>query len=768
MASPASAPPRRLSKARRRRRRGRIVWRSVLAFLLALLTALGSFIAGLLGAPADFDLPPAPRPALLYAADGTTQIATIRPPTRREPVAADKIPAVMREAIISAEDERFLEHSGVDVLATIRAVANDLRGGPQQGGSTLTQQYVKNVYVNDDLTLRRKVQEAGLAVRLEQRISKQQIITDYLNVLYLGNGTYGVQAASKYYFGVGIEDLALSRATGQRSRTLQIARASMLAGIAPAPSAYNPVRSFELARIRQQYTLNRMVVGGFISSEEASEAFGRGVTPVQFREPETPSAAPEFTDELATQLRATYGAEDGATADDPNAERKFYGSGLRVTSTLDMQLQTALAQALREVLPDADDPQAAAVAVQISTGDVKAMSTLRRIPARDATATLPARAAEQGYDQFNLATRSYRSTGSTLKPFTLAAALENGRTLEDRVSYTGCVTVPRPEETPDYRYCNAAGEGGGGGRVSLKQALARSINTVFVPLADEVGRDKVRSVALKAGFQTAPGIEDPFSIRPPSFGLGPTAEVSTLSLATSFATLMNGGVKREPRYFTEVREGGGGTDRGVVQPGAGAAQPGVRAMPQATADQVADAMSLVATSSGSAPAAAQPFTVYGKTGTTNDSTDARFVGCAKAPEDLCLSIWMGYEDINNCELVQGPCGGMLDVNGVEQVYGGTLPAQVFARTFDNLRAARAARAEAAPAADPSAPRVPAVPGAPAGPAGDSVTTDRDRTPRSAIGDPTDPTAPAPASEPPPPEPEPSQGDPGGALGAPDP
>ncbi|MCA1719761.1 MAG: transglycosylase domain-containing protein [Actinobacteria bacterium] len=173
----------------------------ILVGILAVLVGGGTFVGGLLAAPIDFAVPPPAKSALLLAADGRTQFATIRPPERRDIVPAKDIPQVMRRAIISAEDERFLEHKGVDPLATIRAAYRDLTGSKTQGGSTLTQQYVKNVYVGNERTALRKVKEAALAVRLENRLSKDQILTDYLNALYLGNGVYGVQAASRYYFG---------------------------------------------------------------------------------------------------------------------------------------------------------------------------------------------------------------------------------------------------------------------------------------------------------------------------------------------------------------------------------------------------------------------------------------------------------------------------------------------------------------------------------------------------------------------------------------
>lgn len=648
--------------------------------MLAVLLGAGAFTAGLLAAPASFDLPPAPVPALLYAADGSTQIATIQPSARREPVPAMEIPEVMREAIISAEDERFLQHKGVDPVSTLRAGYRDLTGGTAQGGSTLTQQYVKNAYVGDDHTLLRKLREAALAIRLERQLSKQEILTDYLNALYLGNGTYGVQAAAKYYFGVPVKDLALDVATGRRSSVLELARAALLAGIVPAPSAWNPVADLTTAKARQRYTLNRMVVGGYLTPAQASEAYEMDV-PLARAAPEPVSSAPEFTDLLTAQLTATYASS--------GRDDELFQGGLRVTSTLDAPLQRALAQAAAEVLPKDTDPQLAAVAIDPGTGDVKAMTTLRRVPQK-VLADGSVRPASIGYGRggFDLVTDAHRSAGSTIKPFTLAVALQEGHSLDERRPAPSCDTIPDPGRGGGvYRYCNA-GESGGDGPVTLRSALARSINTVFVPLALEVGRDKIRQLMLDAGGQVkgaTPTEPDPFSTLPTSFGLGTTAEVTPLSLATAYATLLNHGVRVQPRLSTAIRAGGSGADPGQLVQQAPAAPEGPRVLAADVADQVVQAMSEVATRHGTAPAAAQPFTVYGKTGTTDDSTNAWFVGCSTQPQSLCVAIWMGYEE-QTCTGVEGPCGGMHDVEGVQQVDGGTLPAQVYARTFAILRA----------------------------------------------------------------------------------
>src|SRR3954467_9044186 len=279
------------TRARRRRRsRAGTVARVLLVGIVACVVGATTFVTGLLAAPIDLAVPPPPKSALLMASDGRTQFATIPPPQRRTVVPPEDIPQVMRHAIIAAEDERFLEHKGVDPLATVRAAYRDLTGGHTQGGSTLTQQYVKNVYVGNDRTAMRKIKEAALAVRLENRLSKDEILTDYLNVLYLGNNVSGVQAAARYYFGVDVKDLDKGPG-GKRDPILELARASLLAGIAPAPSAWNPVKDFSTAKARQRYTLNQMISLHFITSAQASAAFGRSIKPVKEALPELPTDA---------------------------------------------------------------------------------------------------------------------------------------------------------------------------------------------------------------------------------------------------------------------------------------------------------------------------------------------------------------------------------------------------------------------------------------------------------------------------------------------
>jgi penicillin-binding protein 1A len=650
--------------------------------MLALVVGVTSFIGGLLAAPIDFAVPPPPKSALLLASDGRTQFATIRPQQRRDIVPATDIPNVMRQAIIAAEDERFLAHKGVDPLATIRAAYRDLSGGRTQGGSTLTQQYVKNVYVGNDRNVWRKIKEAALAVRLENRLSKDQILTDYLNVLYLGNNVSGVQAASRYYFGVDVKDLDKAP-NGARDATLALARASLLAGIAPAPSAWNPVKDYTTARHRQLYTLNQMFKLGFVSPKTATAAFQKNVKPVKEALPELPTDAPEFADLVKAQVQGKFKGD---------REQAVFQSGLRVKTTMDNDLQTAAARALREVLPGGSNmPQAAVAAIDIRNGDVKAMTTLLRRSAKPATKdkktgkTIPARKAVNGYQRngLNLATSAYRSTGSTIKPFTLAVALEQGHTLSERKYGPQCLKIRDPHEPGGfYKPCNAGDSESG--TFSLRNALVHSVNTIYIPLAIDVGRTKIRDLMVAAGVKTRPPTKDvpnPFNPNVKSFGLGTTAEVTPLSLANAYAALVNHGVHTTPRFFSEIRIGGTPDSPGEVLNGFTPKVQRARVLPTDVADNVTDAMRDVV-ESGTGRAARQSFPVYGKTGTTDDARDAWFVGCVREPQYVCLATWMGYEDHESMHDIAGQ-GGL--------IFGGTLPAKVFARTFEILREIQADR-----------------------------------------------------------------------------
>ncbi|MCA1719760.1 MAG: penicillin-binding protein [Actinobacteria bacterium] len=410
-----------------------------------------------------------------------------------------------------------------------------------------------------------------------------------------------------------------------------------------------------------------MIKIGFVTSGDASSAFTRrsAVIPVKEQPPELPTNAPEFTDLMQAQLKGKFSGEK---------EDVLFRGGLRVKTTLDADLQEAASRALREVIPDDDMPQGAVAAIDIRNGDVRAMTTLRRDPEK--------KQFEYQRNGLNLTTSAFRSTGSTIKPFTLAVALQEGHSLGERRYGPQCNHIPDASEDDGYYDpCNAGDSESG--TFSLRKALALSVNTIYIPLANEVGRTKIRDLMLKAGVKVDVDAQGKprFSAAPKSFGLGTTAEVSPLSLANAYASLVNHGVHTEPRYFSDIKA----TDETAPAASLKEFVPKVqrrRVLPSEVADEVTEAMEDVVTY-GTGVDARQPFPVYGKTGTTNEARDAWFVGCARAPQYVCIATWMGYEDHRS----------MHDIAGVRGlVYGGTLPAKVFARTFEILREIQADRA----------------------------------------------------------------------------
>lgn len=612
-------------------------------FVVAVLVGIGSFGAGLLAAPLDYSFqPPAPQSVYLLDRSGH-EFATIRAPQDQEPVPSAQIPVVMKQAVVAAEDERFFSHSGVDPLAIVRAFWRDITGAHLQGGSTITQQYVKNVYTGSQRTALRKLREASLAIRLEQHLSKEQILTRYLNTLYLGNGTAGVQAASKYYYGVPIHDLDLDQATGVHDPTLALARAATLAGFIPAPSLYNPVKNPRIARERELYVLNQMVKNHMISSQQASAAYGNGLPKIVARsQADAPTVAPEFRDYVSNQLTGTLAFDDSTL---------FDSDGVTVRTTLDLNLQKAAVHALATVLPSKSDPEAAVVAVDPRNGDIRALTTKQR----------------GGYKAggFDLAAppqgTASRSSGSTIKPFTLAYALMHGHSLDEPHSAPSCVTVP-------FHLCNAES---GSSYQTLRSALINSINTVYGPLAVDLGLGKVLKFARAAGLDIGPLARDSRGHLYPAQSIG--VPVSPLSEAVAYGTLVDHGVHHSPRSILNVRS----RDDGNLYSAPTTAD-GNRVMPRSVADQVTEVMQQVV-DQGTGTAARQPFPVYGKTGTTDDFTNAWFTGCTRT---LCIAVWMGYE---KQYFHNGQQPHSMNLPGVGEVFGGTLPARIFAQTWDDYR-----------------------------------------------------------------------------------
>ena len=623
----------------RKRRRQVALW-----LVVAVLVGIGSFGAGLLAAPIDYSFQPEPPQAVLLLDASGKVFATLRSPQDQEPVASADIPKFMKDAVVAAEDERFFQHAGVDPLAVVRAFWHDITGAHLQGGSTITQQYVKNIYTGSQRTALRKLREASLAIRLEQHLSKDQILTRYLNTLYLGNGTAGVQAASKYYYGVPVKDLDLNQATGQRDLSLGLSRAATLAGFIPAPSLWNPVKDPKQARDRELYVLNQMVKNHMISPQQASDAYGNALPKIVAKsQADAPTVAPEFRDYVAEQLSGTLQFDDSTL---------FNSGGVKVRTTLDLNLQKAAVHALASVLPSKSDPEAAVVAVDPRNGDIRALTTKQN----------------GGYKAggFDLAApplgTASRSSGSTIKPFTLAYALMHGHTLDEaRPAPQPCATVP-------FHICNAEH---GSSYQTLRTALVESINTVYGPLAVDLGLGKVLKLARAAGLDIGPLARDSKGRLYPAQSIG--VPVSPLSEAVAYGTLVNHGIHHTPRSILRVRSGDDGSLYSATDDPSGN-----RVMSQSVADDVTEVMQQVV-DEGTGTAARQPFPVYGKTGTTDDFTNAWFTGCTRT---LCISVWMGYE---KQYLNHGKTPHSMSLPGVGDVFGGTLPAKIFSQTWSDYR-----------------------------------------------------------------------------------
>jgi penicillin-binding protein 1A len=570
------------------------------------------------------------------------QIATIVTGRPEERLALNEIAPIAREAVVAAEDRRFYEHSGVDPVGVGRAVWRALRSGSvRQGGSTITQQYVKNVYVGNEASLRRKLREAALAVRLEQRLSKDEILERYLNTVYFGRGAYGIGPASDAYFGVSAADLSL-------------AQAAYLAALIRGPESTDATRDPERARFRRSSVLTALRETGVISDAErvAAEAVplvGEGgvlarTTPRGGVRYAAADAGVEFfVDYVRRELVNSYGANVVGRR------------GLRVRTTLDLRVQrSARDAAYAGALADPDAPSAAAVVLD-SDGRVRAM-----VGGRSWAASQVNLAVGRGFGGRG------RAAGSSFKPFALAAALEAGKTLDDT------------EEGPATAVFEGAGAGGGpwnvrnyGGKaygtLTLRDATALSANTAFASLILDsgVGVSRVIDAASRAGIVS----EIP---KFPSLVLG-TAAVSPLEMADAYLSFADGGERRSTSSILSVVDAAGKALT-VDSPNR------QRAFEPTVVAAVDEALQAVV-SRGTGTAAARPgVTVAGKTGTTSSFRDAWFVGYTKGP--CCvISVWVGYPEGDRA---------MTDVAGTGPVTGGGLPAKIFAKTLDAARAALAA------------------------------------------------------------------------------
>jgi len=597
--------------------------RALLLFVLfvatAALSALGGMYFGLTRTLPTLALPEnlgTPESTLIYdSSSPPVLIAELSGLERRQVLSAQEIPQVMRDAVVAVEDERFYKHNGVDFWAIVRALwKNTVSGEIVQGGSTITQQLVKNAITGSGKTYDRKLHEAVLAYQLEKKWSKEKILNEYLNIVYFGEGAYGVEAAALTYFGVHAGELTLDQA-------------ALLAGLLRAPSAYSPRRDPQTALARRNLVLNKMYQQGYIASWQLQEALA---SPLRLAPPATQELRlPYWVELIREELVAKYGAS------------LVLGGGLRVYTSVDLTLQHAAEEAVTEILNQENDPSAALVCVDVRTGRLVAM-----VGGQDFTGM-----------QFNLATQARRQPGSAFKPFVLVAALKQG--ISPYATFdSGPVTIDLPSGPWEVASVEQ-------GPLTLAEATALSSNGVFARLVMQVGPEAVAQAAYSLGITTSLG-EKPN----PAIALGGLAiGVSPLEMAMAYATLASGGERLTaattfdpsragwPLTILRVTDSHGTVldQNAVVR--TRVLDPGLAALVTTCLEGV------ITHGTGTAADIGRP--AAGKTGTTQNYADAWFVGYT--PE-LVTAVWVGYP--------QGQIP-MTRVHGLK-VSGGTLPAQIWA------------------------------------------------------------------------------------------
>ncbi len=605
-------------------RRRRIRKLRLLALLLVLgLLLSGAFTYGMLTAVAAEiqQLDPSKRSArrevnsVIEAADGRV-LAVLAGDESRVLVGTDRIAPLLKQAVVAVEDRRFYDHKGVDLRGIARALWQDLRRQKTlQGGSTITQQLVKNQYLRNEKTIARKVREAALAYQLEQRWSKDRILTAYLNTIYFGNGAYGVQQAAKTYFRKGAAKLTL-------------AEAALLAGLPRDPARYDPVQHPAAAAARRAFVLSRLVVDGKVTQSEATRAGGEPLPrPEDIGLPREGVLAPYFVNYVTDQLVATLGAD------------RVFGNGLRVRTTIDLELQDVARKAIETTLDDPDGPAAALVAIDLRPGyegRVRVMfggTNFRK-------------------SQFNLAAQAARQPGSSFKPIVLATAFRSGIAPQ-----TELTSKPVDIDAGDRVWRVTNYESAYLGRASLARAMTSSDNAVYAQLTQLVGPRQIVATAKDLGVLSE--LPAYFSI-----GLGAVA-VNPLDMARAYATIANDGQRvdgslsgNRPFVVQRVEFRKSGKTR-INLPVSH------RALPPAQAQELTAILETVVRLGTGRRAALEGRVAAGKTGTTDDYGDAWFVGYTP---QMVAAVWVGYPN----ELRP-----MLNEFAGEPVAGSTLPAIIW-------------------------------------------------------------------------------------------
>lgn len=572
-------------------------WRLILGSIVSvLLLAVGGFAAAVA-------FTPVPEPSelarsektIVYWNDGKTELGRLGEANRIS-ISFDEMPEDLRNAVLAAEDREFYEHGGFDPSALARAAWNDVRGGGTQGGSTITQQYAKNAYLTHEQTLVRKARELVLSVKLETETSKDEILADYLNTIYMGRGAYGVETASYAYFGKPAKELTLSESIA-------------LAAIIRAPSGYDPDTNEDKLRARYAYVLDGMVQKGWITPAEAKKA-----------------KFPEFKKQKS--LKNSLAGTNGYLLESVRREMLRMGyseedlniGGFRIVTTFNkVDQEAAVASVQDSGIAGEKGLRIGLTSVEVGTGEVLAMYG----------------GADYLKNQLSNADQAVGLAGSTFKPFALAAAFEDG------IDLTSTWDGSSPRNIRGYTLKNEGNVSYG--NISLLTAIEKSVNTVFVDLSGRIGHEAVKDAAIRAGLPEGTiGLEtaDPTTV------LG-TASPTTMDMASAYATFANRGERVAPTTIKEISRGGDVEYQHNPDP--------TRAFSADTADEVNYALQKVVTSGTGYAASSIGRPAAGKTGTTDNNRSAWFVGYTP---QIATAVMLVKQDKNgNATTLYGTGGG---------------------------------------------------------------------------------------------------------------
>ena len=640
--------------------------------LLALVALVSASCAQLNNLPrlSEKDLAP-PRLAQsskIYAAGGEL-ITTLHEEQNRTIIPIERMPLHLQQAVIAIEDQRFYEHDGVDMRAVIRAiVANATHGEIREGGSTITQQYVKNIIISPGetapKTIERKINEAALARQLETKISKQEILERYLNTVYFGEGAYGVEAAAKTYF-------------GKPARNLTLAESATLAGIIRLPDEYDPYKDKQASIRRRNLVLDRMAAQGYAEPAKIARAQASKMRLQRTSKKDT-YPAPYFLDYV--QRLITYHPSFralGKTA--KQRQQRLFTGGLKSFTTVDLEMQAAAEAAAKKILPYASDPHSSVVAINPETGAVRAL-----VGGRDWFA----RPKKDPYAKLNLAIVAKpelgcvrpnpkkkcelrapgtgRQAGSAFKPFGLAAAIQKGISLAKTYKAGSSITLHDVGTGGPYVVQNYEG-GSFGANLSLLEATVFSVNVVYAQVAEDVGAEAVAEVAADMGITT------PLCSTCLSTVLG-SGEVNPLDMASAYGTFATNGTHHPPYGITKIVDDAGKilyeASEDPALEAEQAIEPAVAYLTTTALEQV------ILRGTGTRAQIGRP--AAGKTGTAQEYRDAWFAGYTP---DLATAVWVGYPEGSiemkpSCVGSTSECKPTRTITG-SGVTGGSFPAMIW-------------------------------------------------------------------------------------------